>query len=1509
MNEKERCNQPIAIIGIGCRFPGGASDPQAFWELLRQGTDAITDIPPDRWDIRRFYDPDPQKPGKTYVKQGGFLQEDISAFDPLFFGISPREATSLDPQQRLLLEVTWEAFEDAGLVAEKLSGSDTGVFIGAFTMDLLMIGSQGREFFNFWSATGLDMTILASRLSYVFDLKGPGLVLNTACSSSLVATHYACQSLWQGECSLAIAGGVNVMLRPEYFILMSKGRFLSPTSRCMAFDERADGYTRGEGAGVVLLKPLAKALQDGDPIYALIRATGCNQDGKTPGLPFPSQESQEKLLIRVCQQAGVAPEAIQYVEAHGTGTKVGDPVEAHALHNVLTIGRAPNRKCVVGSVKTNIGHLEAAAGIAGLIKTALCLKHKIIPPHLHFHHPHPEIPFEEMCLRIPTALESWPAHDGPAYAGVNSFGYGGTNAHVLLEEAPDRERPVRQTLVCANLGVASQTPLLFPLSARSEGALRELAGKYECFLRDQEDEIALKDFCYSAAFRRSHHDFRAAIAAESPAQLCKGLHSLASGERRSGMTCAQILPDAERQIVFVYTGMGPQWWGMGRELLQTEPVFRECIEACDAIFTRYAGWSLLDVFTGPGQESRIAETQVAQPANFALQTALTALWKSWGIEPDAVVGHSVGEVTAAYISGALSLQDALLVSYHRSRLQQTQAGRGTMLAVGLTEDQSRTLIQEYSDFVSIAAVNSPSLTTLSGETPALQDIAHVLEEREVFARFLHVEVAYHSPHMDALEDELRTALAELHPGETRLPLYSTVTGAAIRGAELQADYWWRNVRQPVRFAKALETLLDDGYGIFLEVGPHPVLQNSILESFRTAQAQKIHLPSLYREKPELPQLLESLGKLYALGAPVAWETIVPKGGSYIPLPAYPWQRDVYWREPQWSKEDRLGNSGHLFLNTTVQSPFPAWEVELNTHFFPYLPDHCLADSIVFPAAAYVEAGLAVQNALFPQQAYMLEQIRFHNFLFVDQKDPQMLHIHFDPQTMIYSIYSRFKQEEAAWTLHASGKLLPSAPPDSIPALNLPDIQERCRQLFEIDQETYFSGKIHYGPFFQTVRKIWKGSAEVLGRLEGHESLAHNDDQHLLHPTLLDGGFQVFWAILDPYTPQTFIPVSIKQIVFYASPPRACWVYNQIIEQTESLLRGNVFLLDEQGQVLVEVKDLTLKAISIHDPRQEALTDALYGFQWQQGENFEPVPEAPDSAPWLIFGEPEKGGTLVMNYLDAHHIDSTLVSAGAAYSKIDAQHYGIRPDSREDMQQLVGDAGEKKFGVILYLWSAEEDFDAALPELSDTTRHCVTLLHILQELSQVKGAEKCSLGIVTCGSQAIAPQEPLAGLAATPLWGLGRVIRLEYPHLDCKLIDLERMQNETAIANLCQIFFSGTQELEIALRAETIFVNRLQKIAFSTDETVQETRQTSTDVPVELEIGTPGKLDSLFYRESERITPGRGEIEIKVHTSALNFKDVLKVMGVIPQTVLKDTYFGDCFGMECSGKVVAIGEGV
>ncbi|MBF0289588.1 MAG: type I polyketide synthase [SAR324 cluster bacterium] len=885
--------EPVAIIGMGCRFAGGADSPEKFWELLEQGKDTIVEVPPDRWPIDQYYDPDAQAAGKMYSRYGGFLDE-VDKFDCSFFGISPREAASLDPQQRLLLEVSWEALENAGQSIEALKESATGVYIGIFSYEYggVRLVSGILDEIDPYSVTGVAHSIAAGRISYLFGFQGPNMAIDTSCSSSLVALHLAAASLQRRESNLALAGGVNFIISPECQIGFSKLNALSPDGHCKTFDASADGIGRGEGCGIVVLKRLSDALCDRDPILAVIKGSALNQDGTSNGLTAPNGIAQQQVIRQALKNAQLSPQDVSYIEAHGTGTPLGDPIEIRSLTKIF-----PDQELCIGSVKTNLGHLESAAGVAGLMKVILSLEHEKIPPHLHFNTPNPHISWDELSFIIPKESNPWPKTEKPRIAGVSAFGLSGTNAHVLIGEAPKESE--RVNLV--------ERPLhILNLSAKKEESLRELALRYQEYL-DQMDNTAkteMGDICYTANTGRSHFPKRLSVIGESITAIKQKLSEFLKGTITKG--CFQSTDSAKINLdpVFLFTGQGSQYCGMGRGLYETQPLFKEVLVQCDELFKAYLNDSIISLlYSGDIPENIIHQTLYTQSTIFSIEYALAKLWKSWGVKPSVVMGHSVGEYVAACIAGVFSLEDAVKLVATRGKLMQALPS-GIMAAAFVEEKDALQMLQGFEDKVSIAAVNTARSVVISGETESIHAVLAKFKEADTSFRYqlLKVSHAFHSPMMGSILEEFRTVALQINYSKPKLPIISNLTGKPIQvpieNSPLDwAKYWTRHIREPVRFYDSINYLEQEGYELFLEIGATPILSGLGIQNMSPNKG--LWLPSLRQEQDNWGQILDTLAHLYIHGLKIDWTGFDrPYSRRKVILPNYPFQRERHWVEPK-----------------------------------------------------------------------------------------------------------------------------------------------------------------------------------------------------------------------------------------------------------------------------------------------------------------------------------------------------------------------------------------------------------------------------------------------------------------------------------------------------------------------------------------------------------------------------------------------------------------------------------
>lgn len=1411
----EYSNEPIAIIGMGCRFPG-AGDPESFWKLLFEGIDAISEIPADRWPKEAYYNPDPAVPGKSISKWGGFL-ENIDQFDPFFFGISPNEAKHMDPQQRLLLELSFEALDNAGQSMEQVDGSRTGVFIGISVNEYSHLQFDNPLTISSHSGTGSALSIAANRISYFFNFRGPSMAIDTACSSSLAAVHLACQSLRNGESSMALAGGVNIILSPAHSIAFTKAGVLAPDGRCKTFDATANGYVRGEGGGIVVLKKLSLALADGDPVLAVIAGSAMAQDGRTNGLMAPNRESQEALLGETYRIAGVSPGSVQYVEAHGTGTLLGDSMEATAIGSVIG-SECLGRPCAIGSVKTNIGHLEAGAGIAGLIKVVLALQHRTIPPSLHFHSPNPHVPFEALNLRVQSEVKPWPAQSGQAIAGVSSFGFGGTNVHVVLKEAGNYSKDEESELT---LSTESQCHLL-PLSANSFEDLKSSAVGFKKILGSALD-ISVKDICLAAGKRRSQYDFRLAAIGNNREELSNCLQAFIEGESYPNLLPVTMVANRQPRLAFVFSGQGGQWYGMCRELLNQEPIFSQMIDRIDRVIKSEFNWSLRVALMADPQEKRLEGIDVVQPAIFAIQVALVRLLQEWGITPDAVIGHSMGEVAAAHVAGILSLEEAIRVICIRSDRLKALRHKGGMLATELSPIQAEEMLKGLKGDISIAAINGPASTVLSGDLEKLRDIMDTLERQNLFCKWVKVDVASHSPQIEPLREELIKALEGLNPQPARLPIYSTVTGT--RGDELvfDSEYWVDNMRKPVLFSDAIGQLLDSGYSMLIEIGPHPILLSSILQSIKSHHQDIRLLSSLRREEPEREILLSTLGILYTKGFPISWKNLYPTQGKYVNLPPITWQRQSYWMETgsfnskkAWHRVQGGGLHSHPLLGDRIDlanSPLSyVWQTEINYQMLRFLEDHRIEEEIVLPAAAYMEMAMNAAKETGISGSHEMSDFIFLKKMMLKEGKSNSIQALFAPDkdgSFSFRIFSRTDPGDD-WIQHASVTFIPiqTSEDHTASAAMIRDLF-RQEETFELSAGEFYDSLqvrgLQYGPAFRGVEYIWSKENSALGQISLPESMQSETDDYQIHPALLDACLQVLAAIPDASSGnQLYIPSGCNRIRFYSRPAGILWSYASLQSTPDSGPDGivaDIRVFDENGKMVFELEGLRMQLIGRRNRRLLSKQDSwLYQLLWKARSSSEilPVPTS-GKRNWLIFADDEGFGERLSKQLEANgdacHLFFAAETIRAGEGELQKK---IEDILRENLSPLYG---------IVHLWSL-----SIPPQSSDSSEKmdflgCNSVLYLLHALaSRFAGLPR--LWLVTRGVYDVNGGEAIS-VEQSPIWGLGKVISFEIPELKCVRIDLDSLQGPSeSVSLLAKQFSLDDNEDQIAFRAGNRFVLRL-----------------------------------------------------------------------------------------------------
>lgn len=1119
MSFKLNSSNPVAIIGVAFRFPGDLANEVDFWDALEKKSDLVTQIPSDRWATVELQHGKRTEPGRSVTFSAGVLSR-VDEFDANFFGISPREAAWLDPQQRLLLELSWEAMENAGIPPSRLSGSDCAVYIGISSLDYGTRGLDDLAAMSAHSMTGNTLSVAANRISYVFDLHGPSLAVDTACSSSLVALHHACQALQTGEASTALVGGVSLLLHPYPFVGFTKASMLSADGRCKTFDAAGNGYVRAEGGAVLLLKPLDRAMADGDDIQAVILATGVNADGaRKTGITIPSRDGQVELMRTVLARAGLHAQDIDFIEAHGTGTAVGDPVECGAIGEVYGHGR--EKPLPLGSVKANLGHMEAASGMAGLVKTVIALKRRVLPPQIHLKSPNPNIDFARFNIEPVLELKEL-TKDGPLVAGVNSFGFGGANAHVLVQEWRAEKRDLPQ--------VPTKSPPLF-LSARSDDALRALSQRYADFLSGQMDNYY--DIAYGAAFRRDRLEKRLAVWRDSPQEISRFLVAYSQGHYPPEVIVEDDLGDSG-SVAFVYSGNGAQWIGMGRRLFDESARFAELMRELDSRIYPVAGFSVLSELMAEGESSRLDDTVIAQILLFAMQVALTQLLWEKGVSATVVLGHSVGEVAAAWACGALNLDVAIRVIVARSRAQGATRGTGRMAAVGLSPQVAQSLLDEMGADAVIAGVNSPNNVTLSGSLTDLQRLEALLNSKGVFFRLLDLDYAFHSDRMEPIREALISDLSSLEPNpETTTKFISTVTGSLLKGEDLGASYWWRNVREPVQFAEAVSNATKLGCRIFIEIGPHAILQRYIGECLSSAGIKGRVLPTLKKENDGCLALSETILRTHLLVPRPKYEAFFPVPGRFVRLPNYPWQRERFWH-PRTSESllaiDR--RRVHPLLGWRIPEADHSWENVLDSHIIPWLADHKVGEAMVFPGAAYVEMALAAARDWIGDGHQVIEELDIVTPMVFDGEHARRLRFDLNPRDGGFTIKSRQRLSQDAWTLHAAGRIL--QPGAAKAGAFIPPTSSGSR----IDRMTHYGLAtqlgLEYGSSFQGLEEIEIEEDRLTGRLG--QGVVLDASGYLFHPAHLDLCYQsliaFFREAIEAGQGVALLPVKMGRIDLY-----------------------------------------------------------------------------------------------------------------------------------------------------------------------------------------------------------------------------------------------------------------------------------------------------------------------------------------------------------------------------------------
>ena len=1473
---------PIAVIGMACRLPGDIDSPDLLWDALLRGDDLITEVPAERWDINEIYDPEPGVPGRSVSRWGGFL-DDVAGFDFEFFGYGEREATAIDPQQRLLLETSWEAIEHAGLAPSSLLGTSTGVFVGLCHDDYTLLTADAGALDKTYGYLGTAFSVASGRIAYSLGLHGPAITVDTACSSGLLAVHLACRSLHDGESDLALAGGCSVMLEPRIFISASTHGMLSPTGKCHAFDVAADGFVRSEGCAVVFLKRLPDAIADGDRILGVLRGTAANQDGRSESIVTPSRDAQVAVYRAALAAAGTDAATIDVVEAHGTGTPVGDPIEFASLAEVYG---ADGHQCVLGSVKSNVGHTESAAGAVGLIKTILSLQHGSVPPVLHFSRLPDELAQLNSGLTVPQQITPWPANDtgSPRRAAVSSYGMSGTNVHVVVEQAPE---PTARTTA-----VETSAPLLYPLSATSAEELRRTAGRLAEWVHARAAAVAPRDLAYTLARRRAHRPVRTSVAASSLIELENGLRQVAEG--------TTPYPPArgadDRGPIWVFSGQGSQWVAMGAGLLASEPAFAATVAQAEPLIAREAGFSVTSALTAQAAPTGIVRIQ---PTIFTMQVALAAAMQSHGVTPAAVIGHSLGEVAAAVVAGALSLDDGVRVICRRSRLLAQLSGVGAMASVELPAAAARAELRArgVADVV-VSVVASPQSTVIGGAAATVRDLVAAWEARDVPAHEVAVDVASHSPGVDPILTELADALAELEPRTPTIPVYSATLDDPRKTPSWDARYWVDNLRQPVEFARAVRAALDDGHRIFAELSPHPLLTRAVEQCAEAIDMPVQTLASLRRDQATPHGVLDFVADLHATGAAVDFAVMYPTGRLVdAPLPTWTRRRLILRPEDRTHRADGHVVAAHPLLGSHVHLPEEperhAWQGNVGTGALPWLDDHRVHEVPVLPGAAYCEMALSAARTLFGD-ASEVRDLRFEQMLLLDDETPI---------SAVATVNTPGKAEfvvqttqSAELTRRAVGVLSGAEDHQEPPRVDVSALAAANRNRVDgADLRDVLEARgVHSGPAFAGLLAASIGDGEstvVLAEVGLPAPIRSQHTSYGVHPALLDACFQsvaAHPAAADAARGRLLLPLGARLLRNYSSARDAHYCVTRVSANKGSELTADLDVLDQTGTVLLSIRGLTMGTGSLErGERDRVLGERLLTVEWRPQTL--PEPTGTGTGTLLLIA------TAAQEDLLAPRLTDALKSQGAQCVTLRWAGGADHAAAAERLDAHLNTGGITGI-VILAPSSAGEPGEHTPHRGRELVRHLVRIARRLPEFS----GEPPRLYLVTTRAQSVHPHDEL-NLDQAALRGLMRVIGSEHPQLRPTQIDVD---GDSAHEQVARELLSTSDADETAWRDGQWYTARLLPSPLRPGDRRTATAAYQHD-GMRLEIQTPGDLETMELAAVERIPPRPGQVEVAVEASSVNFADVLNAYGRLPT----DAGTPPPLGLDFAGVVTAVGPDV